>query len=130
MEQEENIQEVAEQLTAEQLVANLENDVKAYTKSLEDAEKSLEDYLRQYEYTKKMWDILSEKDAVRKLNPDYQYETKEEWWELMEIKQADKIRQDRAVSEGTIKQFEVQIEGIKEAIISSQAKLDKFMEDD
>jgi len=123
---EEGAQEVVEQLTAEQMKENLENDVRAYTKSLADAKESKSDYLEQLEVDKQMWDILDKPNSIRKLIPVFEYEKDPMWAELQQKKQWYKIRQDRAVAEGTVKQLDDQIKSIEEALESAQAKLDKF----
>lgn len=123
---EKQIEEEAVKLSAEQAVANLENDVKAYTKSLELAEKDMENYLEQLEIDKQMWDILEKEGSVRRLNPMFAYEQDPNWDKLQHAKQLYKIRQDRAMAEGTIKQYEDQIESIKKAIESSKEKLARF----
>ncbi len=119
-----------EKITAEQLKVNLESDVKAYTKSLEDAKKGLENYTRQLKYSQEMWDILSEKDSIRRIEPQFNYELNEKWWELMHQKQLDKIRQDKAVSEGTLAQLKQQVVDTENALKASKEKLEKFSSSD
>ena len=123
------VQEEAVKLTAEQMKLNLENDVKAYTKSLEDAIKAKEDYMEQLEIDEQMWQILEKPDSIRRLNPMFEYEKDPMWVELQQKKQYYKIRQDRAVAQGTVKQLDEQIKFIEEALASAQSKLDKVMEE-
>jgi len=120
------VEEVAEQLTAEQLKENLENDVKAYTKALGEAHKSLDDYNEQLVIDNQMWDILDKPGSIKRLNPLFEYEKDPKWAELQQQKQYYKIRQDRAIAEGTVKQLEDQIKSIESALESAQKKLDKF----
>jgi ABC-type oligopeptide transport system ATPase subunit len=120
------VEEEAVALTAEQMVANYENDVKAYTKALEDAVKQLKDYNEQLEIDSQMWDILDKPGSIRRLDPMFVYEKDPKWSELQQKKQYYKIRQDRAVAEGTVKQYEDQIVSITEALKSANEKLDKF----
>ena len=125
-EKQKQVEEKIETLSAEQLKKNLESDVKAYTKSLENAIRDLENYSRQLDYSERMWNILSKKDAIKRIEPLFNYEKEGEWWDLMHEKQLDKIRQDRAVAQGTLKQFENSIKDTEEALKSSQDKLEKF----
>ena len=122
------VESEAEQLTAEQMVENLESDVRAYTKALEDAIKQKADYEEQLEIDKQLWDILDKPGSLERLNPMFGYEKDPMWSELQQKKQWYKNRQERAISEGSVKQFEDQITSIKEALQSSQNKLDKFSE--
>ena len=112
--------------TEEQLLDNLKNDVKAYTKALEDAKKAKEDYIEQFEIDKKIWEIVSRPNALEKLNPVYAFEKDPEFVKLQEKKQAYKIRQDKAIGEGQLKQFDIQIENTEKALERAKEKLDKL----
>lgn len=113
-------------ITEEQMLDNLKNDVKAYTKSLEDAKKSKEDYIEQYEIDKKIWDIVSRPGALEKLSPIYAFEKDPEFVKLQEQKQAYKIRQDRAIGDGQLEQFDIQIKNTEEALERAKKKLEIF----
>ena len=115
-------------LTQEQLVSNLQNDVEAYTKALEDIKKSEVRYAEQWEVDKKLWDILAEEDNHRKLNPEYGYEANAEFWELKKQKLLWKIEEDTHVANRRIEGYKEQAHQTQEALAKAQAKLDKFSE--
>jgi hypothetical protein len=122
----EQTEDAAVTLSAEQAVANLKNDVKAYTKSLEMAEADLANYIEQLDVDKQMWDILEKEGSVRRLNPMFEYENDPNWDKLQHKKQLFKLKQDRAMAEGTVKQFEDQIKNTQRAIEEAKEKLDRF----
>lgn len=114
------------QITAEQLLEELENDVQAYEKAVEKAEKDLANYTEQLAVDEQLWAILEKPGSVRKLQPTHEYETDENWFELMHQKQLYQLRQDRAVAEGTVKQLKATVEGAKEAQAKTIKKLEEF----
>jgi hypothetical protein len=122
----EQIEETAVKLSAEQALATLENDIVAYTNSLELAIKEKENYIVQLEIDKGMWTILEKEGSTARLNPSFKYETDPEWAVLQHKKQLYKIRQDRAMADGQVQQYEDAIENTKRALEESKEKLTRF----
>jgi len=114
------------QITEEQMLGNLNNDVKAYTKALDTTEKDRENYLEQLEVDKKLWDILGKEGALVKLNPEHEYEKNPEYWKLQEQKFGFKLRMDKAMAEGRAKEFDVRIETTTKALQDAKDKLERF----
>ena len=112
------------QLTVEQMQENLKKDVEAYTKSLEDINKSLSRYKEQWEVDRKMWDIIKS-DHV-KLEPEFGYEANEEYWKLRLQKLMWKIEEDTFVAEKRMKHYSTQIEETQKALDGAKEKLSKF----
>lgn len=110
----------------EQLLEERENDVKAYTKALENAEKDLANYEEQLNVDREIWEILEKPGAVRMLNPNRAFEKDDRYWELMEKKQAFQLRSDRDRADGQIKYLEQQIKFAKEALAGSKQTLENL----
>jgi len=113
-------------VTEEQLLVNLKNDVEAYTEALKKAKEDKENYAEQFELDKQIWKIVSAEGALEKLKPVYAFEKDPEFVKLQEKKQAYKIRQDKAMGEGTLKQFDESIKNTEKALNSAKEKLDTF----
>ena len=113
-------------LTEEQMLENLKSDVDAYTKALENAIEDKKNYEDQFALDKRIWEIVSRKGALEKLTPVYAFEKDPEFVKLQEEKQAYKIRQDSAIGEGNVKQYDIQIENTEKALTRAKEKLEKF----
>lgn len=116
-------------VTEEQMLKNLQNDVEAFTKAVKNAQDDLDNFLPQLELDKRMWDILEKEGNFRKIKPDYVFEEDEEYWKVQEEKQKFKIRQDKALAEGHLKQLEYILENSKKGLKKSEEKLAKFTND-
>lgn len=115
--------ELAE-VSEEQLIANLENDIKAYENALESAIKSKENYIAQLELDEKIWAILEAEGSFKRCaEPNFEFEKNEEYWELQRQKNMFKIRESRAQAQGQVKQFDIQIESTEKALEDSKKKL-------
>lgn len=124
------MQDELAELSGEQLIENLKADVKAYEKSLEQAYKDKENYEKQFELDKQIYEILMKPGMLEMIRPTYKYQVDPEFQKLQEQKQAFKIRQDLAIGEGSIKQYDVQIETITKALESAKEKLARFSKED
>lgn len=115
------------QASEEQLVDNLANDVRAYERALERAKKDKENYMIQLDVDEKIWAILEKEDSFTRIaEPQFEFERNPEYWKLQREKNMFKIRENRAVAQSTIKQFDETIKATEEALEGSQKKLDKF----
>jgi len=120
--------EVAE-LTAEQMIENLKSDVSVYEKSLVKAEADKVNYEEQFAVDKQIYDIILQPGALKMLDPVYAYQANPEFQKLQEIKQKFKIKQDLAIGEGQLMQYDLQIAGIKDALQAAKEKLARFSKD-
>jgi hypothetical protein len=117
------------QVTKQEMLRNLREDVKSYEKVTEDAKKTLENYKEQVAVDLRVYELMLEPGAMRKLNPERGYETKDEYWDLVYKKQEFKIREDRAIMEGQLKQLENDVKVREEALKNAAEKLRKFEEE-
>jgi len=114
------------QVSEDQLLVNLQNDVEAYTKALETAKKEKDNYNEQLAIDHELWDILLAKNALRKLDPQHEYEKNDRYWELQEAKFGYKVRMDKAMAEGRSKEFDIRIGQTEEALERAKEKLERF----
>jgi len=114
------------QLTKEQMIDNLNEDVKSYTKSLETANNNLKNFKDQWEVDKGVYDIMQKEGNYRKISPVMVYEEDPKYWELQAQKLAYKVRMDSHMAEATLKKYEVQIEDTQRALDSAKEKLELF----
>lgn len=119
-------QDEQSEVTAKQLLVEMERDVAAYEKSIEQTTKDIANYEEQLEVDKQLWDILEKPGSTRKLSPDYEYQTDEKWWDLMHKKQMFQLRQDRAIADGKIKQMRTVLEETNKAYDGAKERLTKF----
>lgn len=117
------------QVTKEEMLRNLREDVKSYEKVTEDAKKTLAMYREQAAVDLRTFELMLEPNALRKINPERNYELKDEWWTLIEKKQRYDIREKQAIIEGTIKRLEHELSIKEEALKNATEKLRKFEAD-
>lgn len=115
-------------VTKSEMLIELRNDVEAYKKALESAEKNYLNYKEQLDVDIAQWEILLKPGAIRKIVPERNYELDEKYWEASEKKQAFAIRQDRAIAEGQLKQLQNTVDNCKRALENATAKLKRFEE--
>ena len=113
-------------LSDEQLLDNLKNDVKAYTKANQTAKDDLENYKAQLDIDRQIWDIIGAPGAFKRITPTFEFEKNENYWKLQEQKQAYKLRMDKAMAEGTLKQHEMHVSDTEDALKRAESKLERF----
>ena len=118
--------EELETLTEEQMLENLKADVTAYEKALEKAIADKANYQEQFDVDKEIHELTLKPGALKMINPTYAFQTDEKFLVLQEKKQAFRVRQDLAVAEGQLKQFDDQISNIQQALSNAKEKLAKF----
>jgi hypothetical protein len=110
-------EEDLEVATLEQQKANREADVRAYERSLEQLHKNKENYITQLEVDKKIWEILEADDAMVYVGEaKFKFEQNPEYWRLQHEKNKFKIRESKAVADGTLKQMDDSIKQTEEAL--------------
>ena len=114
------------QITEEQMLGNLQNDVKAYERSLETAEKDKFNYDEQLAVDKQLWAILEKPGALIKLKPEHEYEKDPEYWRLQELKFGYKLRMDKAMAEGRSEELNVRIKTTTKALQDAKDKLERL----
>jgi hypothetical protein len=124
MEQEEKITNV----TDEEMVKTLLNDVHSYENALEDSKKDLENYNIQVVFDEKLWEILEKPGSIRKIENTMVFETTPGYWELIEEKERYKIQLEKNKVAATKKQFEDRISHITEELNRAIEKYEKFSE--
>jgi hypothetical protein len=118
------------QVTHEQMIEELENDVKAYTKALENAKKDLKIYEDQFKLDEKIWEILEKPGSLVSLDPKYAYEKDPDFIKVREEKQKIQNKEDRALALGKIEGIKYSIEENKKNIQKAKDKLAKFKGDE
>lgn len=130
--QEQYMQELGEKndsigkVTHEEMIENLENDVRAFEQAIEKNTKDYENWQVQFELDKKIWSLLEQPGVLRKVTPTHEFERMDEWVELQQQKQVFRNRQDYAQGEGYGKQLLSAIEESKEKLEKAKAKVTKF----
>lgn len=115
------------QVSQEQLVANLESDVRAYERALQQAHKDKENYKVQLELDEKIWAMLEADGSFKRISqPNFAFEDNPEYWELQRQKNMFKIRQERALANNRLLQFDEQIVQTEKALEDSKRKLTRF----
>jgi hypothetical protein len=115
-------------LSGEQLIENLENDIKTYEKALEQAIRDKENYAEQFEVDKQILAIIEEEGSLEMLRPTYKYQADERFRKLQEKKQKYANRQNLATGEGQLKSMDAQITNITQALESAKERLARFSE--
>jgi hypothetical protein len=116
-------------ITAQQLLSELENDVKVYGEMIDKHKADKLNYEEQLKIDERLWEILERPGSVKLLNPTREFEKDPEYWDLMQKKQMYRIREDRAVAKHTMHGFDSSIEETTKASIVAQDKLTKFKND-
>jgi hypothetical protein len=111
------------------MLKNLANDVEAYERALQKHIEDKANYEEQLQIDLDSWEILLKPGALKKINPTYVFEEDPKWHELQEKKQAYKIREERAVGEGALRQYDMLIEETARSLASAKEKLAKFKGD-
>jgi len=114
------------ELTSEQMIINLKNDVEAYGKALDKAIKDKEHYIKQLDVDKELWSILEQPGVIKKIKPVFIYEENPRYWELQEKKFGFKLDMDKAMAEGQLKQLEDNIKYTTEALEGAKEKVKRF----
>lgn len=118
--------DVIGKVTEVEMLENLENDVDALTKAVENAQKDLDNFKPQLELDERLWNLLSQPGALRKKKSDFVFEDSDEYWDINEKRQAFKIRQDRALARSHLTQLENTVEDTTRALERAKEKLAKF----
>jgi len=117
------------QVTKDEMIKNLRNDVTGYETALESSKKALVNYREQLEVDKQLWDITEKLGAMEPINPEYNYQKDPEFAQIAMKKQYFQNRQERAIADGQLKQFEDKVTNVTEALARAKEKLKKFEDD-
>lgn len=116
------------ELVAENLRDILVTDIEKYEKHLIQLKKDKENYERQLAVDMEMWDILKQPGAFKKIESAMQFEHEKNprYWELVQSKQLEKIRQEEARALGTLEQMDFEKKTIEEDLADKKEKLEKL----
>jgi hypothetical protein len=117
------------QVTKQEMIRNLQEDVNSYQKVTDEAIKTLANYKEQAAVDLRTYELMLEPNALRKIVPERNYELTDEWWGLIYKKQEFDIREKRAIIDGHIKRLENDVTVREEALKNAIAKLKKFEEE-
>ena len=114
------------QVTKDEMLKNLRNDVTSYEKALENAKKDYDNYKEQLDLDIRLWEITNKPKAMELIVPERNYELDPAFSEIAQKKQFFKNRQDRAVGEGQLKLRETKVNDVTSALERAKEKLKKF----
>ena len=117
-------------LTAEQMKGKLEQDVTTLEKYLEQVKKDKANYEEQFEVDNAIWELIEAPGMLRKIEPTFEFEKSDKYWELQEKKQYYRIRQDRAIGENQLKGYDYQVEELIKKLNAAKEKLKAFLNDE
>ena len=123
----ESIQEVESQDDVEQVKQQLtsaEREIEAFEKALESKKEGKERYIGQVARQKKIRELQIAN--YRKVEPTFEFEKLDEYWELQVEELADKMREEEQVGKGTVERFDLEIEQIESTIENNKEKITRL----
>ena len=102
----------------------IERELKSFEEQLESVTSLKERHLRQIKRDAEIFKIRL--TGSRKINPTFEYEESDRFWELITDAVKDEAEADKAKGEGQQKAFEHQIEQLQDAIKNSKEDLAKM----
>ena len=104
----------------------LEKEIELFTNNLVQKEKLKVRFARQWKRDEEIWTIKL--DNIRKIEPIYEYEKSDKYWELLTDAVMDQYLQDKFTTESKLKHFDMEKEDITAELESCQKKLDEMGE--
>lgn len=104
----------------------LNEEIELFTKNIESSKKSKANYEEQWVVDNEIYEIILKEDNMRKINPDFKYESDERYWELRRTQLSYKYRMDKFMSEAKLTEFDRQVEVLEEQLKIATTKLEEM----
>lgn len=105
-------------------------ELEMFQNKLPEQQKGKERFVKMWERDKRMYELMLEGDNHKKIEPQWNYEKSEEYWDIRKSQLQDKYEQDKFVSERKIEEYDASIEAIQEEIESCKKQLAELDEGD
>lgn len=121
---EQNLPKEKDELSSDstsEAIENAKKEIEHFEQNLVSIQEGKERFTKMWERDERLYNIMI--NNHRKLEPVYEYEKLEEYWEIRKQQLVDKYEEDKFVSEQKIKQYDMQLEQVKEQLESTKEML-------
>lgn len=94
----------------------LTKEIKLFTKNRESSKKGKANFEEQWLVDNEIYEIILKGDNMKKLNPDFGYETDDRYWDLRNSQLSYKYRMDKHMSEAKLEEYDRQVEIMNEKV--------------
>jgi len=101
----------------------LNEEIVLFTKNIESSKKGKKNFEEQWVVDNEVYEIILKDINMRKINPDFNYERDERYWELRKTQLSYKYRMDKHMSEAKLEEYDRQVEILTEQLDIAKAKL-------
>jgi septal ring factor EnvC (AmiA/AmiB activator) len=102
-------------------IENLKVEIEVFEQNIVQLKKDKENFEVQWECDKRVYDMVI--NNLKKITPEFEYETLPGYWECKKIQYQFKYRQDKHLSESKLKQYESGIEANTSELKAAKDKL-------
>jgi hypothetical protein len=106
---------------AKETIDHLKKEIDLFKRNLEDNKKSKENFTVQWDVDNEVYQRMIK--GIKKINPDFEYEQDDAFWELRRKQLEYKYRMDKHMAESKINEFDRMEQAIAEQLKSSEDKL-------
>lgn len=109
---------------------NIQNELEQFKKNYPEMVKHKDRFVEMWNRDKRMYELMLEDGNYKKIEPQYQYETVEEYWDIRKSQLQDKFAEDKYLSEQKIVEYEANLKHMEEEMQSCEEQLKKLDEGD
>ena len=105
---------------------NIQKELEQFQKNYPEMVKHKERFEKMWARDKRMYELMLENGNYKKIEPQYQYETVEEYWDIRKSQLQDKFDEDRFLSEQKIAEYTANLKHMEEEMKSCEKQLKEF----
>lgn len=103
-------------------------EIKNFEDTIEKTQQDLDNFKEQWENDLVIYDEMLKEGAIRRINPEFNYELSDRYWNAREKQLGYKFRMDKHMAEAKMQQYQTIIDTSKEQLEQAQQKLKELEE--